>query len=214
MSDSKNQTDVPVDRDIFLLEAYQEERAKLREQLKNYERTLKSLEQWLNDTRMQVYGLDQLITRTRERIKKREREAQAQPLARETEGLMEMSAATAEEDSLDQSNDDLLDLSRMDAVAYVLEHADEPLGPSAIQEALSDAGRNDDLRAVSAALDYLRRRNRAHREGRARWVAGPDPNDELDNLVIMDKATRDDVMRLAARAGAERGEAPATSIRD
>ena len=65
-------------------------------------------------------------------------------------------------------------LSRAEAVERVLEGADRPLTRQEVLGLLQQAGRQDDTAdAVSAALAYLQRIDRAARTGRSQWVYRP-----------------------------------------
>ena len=65
----------------------------------------------------------------------------------------------------------LADLPRTEAILAVLMRAEGTLTPSDILKALSAAERDDDLRAVTATLDYLVKRGRIQRPNRGRYLA-------------------------------------------
>lgn len=65
-------------------------------------------------------------------------------------------------------------LSRAEAVERILERSDRPLTRQEVVAMLRAAGRPDDTAdAVSAALAYLQRIDRAARAGRNQWVLVP-----------------------------------------
>lgn len=64
-----------------------------------------------------------------------------------------------------------LPASRTDAIVAVLSRGAGPMSPSEVTEALRDAGRNDELRSVTATLAHLLKGHRVIRRGRGRYLA-------------------------------------------
>ena len=65
-----------------------------------------------------------------------------------------------------------LPASRTDAIVAVLSRGASPMSPSEVTEALNEAGRNDELRSVTATLTHLLKSKRVIRQGRGRYLAG------------------------------------------
>lgn len=73
----------------------------------------------------------------------------------------------------------IVKMDRTAAVEHVLSLHDG-LSPQDVMERLHDLGRDDNYHAVSAALAYLKRMDRAHTPERALWKTGPASQPELD----------------------------------
>ena len=65
----------------------------------------------------------------------------------------------------------LADLPRTEAIVAILRQAEGTLTPSDILNTLAATKRVDDLRAVTATLDYLVKRGRVQRPDRGRYLA-------------------------------------------
>lgn len=65
-----------------------------------------------------------------------------------------------------------LPASRTDAIVAVLGRGAGPMSPSEVTDALNEAGRNDELRSVTATLAHLLKSSRVIRQGRGRYLAG------------------------------------------
>lgn len=88
------------------------------------------------------------------------------------------------------------ELGRADAVARVLEEEGRELSPQDISVALGRAGRQGDRPAlVSAGLNYLTKRGRAHSPRHGLWRAGPaeqhgpGPTPAVNDLTVDDDQT-------------------------
>lgn len=64
-----------------------------------------------------------------------------------------------------------LPASRTDAIVAVLARGAGPMSPSEVTAALTNAGRNDELRSVTATLVHLLKGGRVVRQGRGRYLA-------------------------------------------
>jgi hypothetical protein len=191
MPERTHDTDRSIDRDRLLLKMYEEEAALVREEMNRVDRAIGNLDKTRATLQMsraslqtEASGLARLMSRTRERITKSEQDGD--PQQRDRDGEMQRIDGVSVIDNsesrpIPQIAHNLREWSRMDAVAHVLEFADGPLSPTEIVERLSIAGRDDDARVVSAALNYLREKRRAHRVGRGQWVAGPGPAASSDD---------------------------------
>ncbi len=71
-------------------------------------------------------------------------------------------------------------LTRTDAVEEILKSAQAAMSIKEITAVLAERGREDAYDLVSAALAYLKRKERVHQPRRGQWVIGPDPW-ELDD---------------------------------
>lgn len=65
----------------------------------------------------------------------------------------------------------LLELSRTDAILNVLRRASGTMSPTELLGSLHAAGRSDELRSVTATLDYLLKAGSVQRPGRGRYLA-------------------------------------------
>ena len=64
-----------------------------------------------------------------------------------------------------------LPASRTDAIVTVLSRGAGPMSPREVTDALHGAGRNDELRSVTATLNHLLKSSRVIRQGRGRYLA-------------------------------------------
>jgi len=64
-----------------------------------------------------------------------------------------------------------LPASRTDAIVAVLSRGAGPMSPREVTDALHGAGRNDELRSVTATLTHLLKSDRVIRQGRGRYLA-------------------------------------------
>ena len=63
----------------------------------------------------------------------------------------------------------LAELTLSDAVVEILKRAAVPMGPKAIHEELSAAGREDQARSIGGVLQSLKQRGRVEQVARGRW---------------------------------------------
>ncbi|WP_334144243.1 hypothetical protein [Rhabdothermincola sp.] len=65
----------------------------------------------------------------------------------------------------------LTDMSRTDAILTVLRQASGTMSPTELLHALQASGRAEDLRSVTATLDYLLKADRVRRPERGHYLA-------------------------------------------
>ena len=66
--------------------------------------------------------------------------------------------------------------TRVGAVEAVLRAADGPVSVTRVAEELAGRGLQESRKNVASTLSYLGTQDRAHRVGRGRWAAGPEPD--------------------------------------
>lgn len=93
---------------------------------------------------------------------------------RVAEEVARLRAIEAELGSLRSSRvtgDPLSEMTRTDAILAVLRAADGTLSPKEIRSRLTSAGRDDEMRSLTATLDYLVKKGSVSKAGRGQYLA-------------------------------------------